>query len=105
MKLRSSSNSVIVSFQYGIESLDPLHGLSLQLDTLLENSDVGFFDGHEYAMDLSHGAYFMYGPNAENIFKKVLPVLRKTEFMKGAIANLRFGGSRDKDAPEIDVEI
>lgn len=46
----------------------------------------------------------MYGPNAEKLFIAIKEELEKTDFMKGAIATLRFGPPED-GVKEIDVEI
>jgi len=96
--------SVVVHFLYGIEELDPLHELEAELRKTIDEAGVGEHDGHEIAMDSTDGFLFMYGPNAEVLFKTVLPILEKTPFMKGAIAKLKFGPSGE-DAPEIEVEI
>jgi hypothetical protein len=55
-------------------------------------------------MDLSDGSIYMYGPNAEELFKAVKPTLESTDFMKGAIAVLRFGPVHNNSS-EIEIEI
>jgi hypothetical protein len=55
-------------------------------------------------MDNSDGCLYMYGPNAETLYKAIKPTLEDCKFMKGAQAYLRFGpiGEGTKD---IEVEI
>tara|TARA_R110002096_G_scaffold169779_3_gene341504 strand:- start:10669 stop:10857 length:189 start_codon:yes stop_codon:yes gene_type:complete len=50
------------------------------------------------------GLYLCYGPNAETLFKAIQPKLQQTDFMKGAIAYLRFGPPED-GVSEIEVKI
>lgn len=84
-------HSVIIWFDYGLEDDEPFYSLSLELAKVLENTNVGIYDGHEIAMDNTDGSYYMYGSNAETLFKAVLPTLEKYEFMKGSRAELCFG--------------
>lgn len=100
----SAQHSVIIHFNYGIDSLDPLHQLGRKLDRIIKAKNVGEYDGHEIAMDSSHGFLYLYGPNAETLFKTVLPTLQATDFMTGASATLRFGPPTS-DAKLIEVEI
>lgn len=88
-----------------MESLDPLHDLCLEIDQFLEHSDVGFFDGHEIAMDLSDGSLYFYGPNAETLFKTIKPRLENVEFLRGAEAILSFGSVSDENYKVIEVPI
>lgn len=100
----NSEHAVIVHFNYGIEELDPLFELCDKLEKVIEKENVGLFDGHEIAMDNSDGFLYMYGPNAETLFKTVRPTLKSSEFMKGATAVLRFGPA-EKEASEIEVDV
>jgi hypothetical protein len=101
---RSDEHSVIIYFNYFRESLDPLHDLAIKLEKVIAEEGVGVYDGHETAMDDSHGFLYMYGPNAEELFKVVKPILEQTDFTRGALATLRFGGA-GTGAKEIDIEI
>ena len=96
--------AVIVRFRYGINGLEPLHRLEKELEEKIEDEGVGEYDGHEIATDYSDGFLYMYGSNAENLFKTIQPTLEKTDFMKGAIAKLRFGPPED-GVKEIKVKI
>ncbi|MGK7390098.1 MAG: hypothetical protein ACNS60_07095 [Candidatus Cyclobacteriaceae bacterium M2_1C_046] len=97
-------HSVVVYFTYYQDGLDALHELDLKLDNIISEKGVGTYDWHEIAMDDSDGSIYMYGPDAEQLFKAVKPTLDKVPWMKGAIAVLRFGGN-DADALELEVEI
>ncbi|QHL89163.1 hypothetical protein GU926_17680 [Nibribacter ruber] len=88
-------HAVIVRFDYGIKGLDALHGLEKKLEKVIKEKNVGEYDGHEIAVDYSDGLLYMYGPNAESLFKAVEPTLATTDFMKGAKAKLRFGPPED----------
>lgn len=97
-------HAVIISFHYPHNDLDILHELEIRLIKIIADNKVGDYDGHEVAMDDTDATLFMYGPNAENLFKAVKPILETTSFMKGAIANLYFGAA-GTNAPMIEVEI
>ena len=95
---------VMVSFDYGLENLDALNSLSTRLDTILKKEAAGMPDRNEMATDLSDGLLFMYGHNAEILFRIIPPALMKTPFMAGATATLRFGPVGE-DTPEITVDL
>ncbi|MCA1762217.1 MAG: hypothetical protein ABR574_10675 [Cryomorphaceae bacterium] len=101
---QDAEQAVIVRFLYGIDELEPLYQLENELKRKIDREGVGEFDWHEIAIDNSDGFLYMYGPNAEILFKTVKPILEKTDFMRGAIANLRFGPPED-GVSEIEVEI
>ena len=100
----NQEHAVIVHFNYGIESLDPLFSLENELIRVIIETKVGKYDGHEIAMDNSDGYLYMYGPNAETLFKAIKPTLKDSNFMKGAQAYLRFG-PLEKGTKDIEVEI
>jgi hypothetical protein len=41
-------------------------------------------------MDDTHGRFFTYGNNAEELFKLMLPILKEYEFLKNATVQLNF---------------
>jgi hypothetical protein len=98
-----NEHSVVIYFNYGIEEDGPYWDLGMELEKILRVNRLGVYDGHEIAMDNTDGSYYMYGPNAEAIFKAIKPTLDATGFMKGATAVLKFGGN--DEAPLLEVEI
>lgn len=92
---QNSEQAVIVQFLYGIDGLEPLHRLEEKLRNLINQKGVGEYDGHDIATDYSDGFLYMYGPDAETLFRAVRPELENTDFLKGAIAKLRFGPPED----------
>jgi hypothetical protein len=103
-RIEDTDHSVIIHFFYGQESLDPLLELEEKMRSELETSGVGLCDGHEVAMDDSDGFYFLYGENAESVFKTVAPILAQSAFMKGATALLSFGPT-GQERPQIEVYV
>lgn len=97
-------HSVIINFYRSLPDLDHLHELERKLRRTVEEHGVGEHDGHEVAWDLSHGTLFLYGPNAEALFRVVKPLLEVTPFMQGAECFLRFGGPGEV-VPELTVVI
>lgn len=91
----ATEQAIIVTFNYGIKSLTPLHNLERELERIIEEKGVGDYDGHEIAVDYSDGFLYMYGPNVEELFEAVKSTLVSTEFLKGAEVKLRFGPPED----------
>jgi hypothetical protein len=100
----NQEQAVILTFNYGLPDLSALHELEDLLERTLEEQNAGECDGHEIATDLSDGFIYLYGPNAENLFKAVKPILESTAFMNGATATLRFGPP-EEGIKEIDIKI
>ena len=99
-----NQHAVIIHFNYGIEGLDSLYNLEDELVAVINEKEVGKYDGHEIAMDNSDGFLYMYGSNAETLFKAVKPTIESCKFMKEAKALLRFG-TPDNGTKEIEVDI
>lgn len=97
-------HAVIVQFDYGIEGMEELYKLRDRLESIIEENQLGEYDGHEMATDYSDGFLYMYGPNAETLFNGIKDTLEQADFMNGAKAKLRFGPPED-GVKEITVEI
>ncbi len=95
--LKSFKHSVIVSFHYGREDDSEFYALAMELHNLLDDHKIGYYDGHEIEMmENRDGTYYMYGRNAEELFKFVRPVLSKYDFIFGATVFLSFGDFREE---------
>jgi len=90
-----SEQAVVVKFDYRTTDLDALFELEDELEAILEDGDVGEYDGHEIAVDGSDGLLYMYGPNADAIFEKVRPTLARSKAIKNVVATLRYGPPED----------
>lgn len=90
---RRLDHSVIISFDYGLKDPSPLQNLEDELKKTIEEKSLGEYDGYEISEDLRHGCIYMYGSNAEDLFKGIKRVLDQSPFMKGAKAKLIFGNS------------
>ena len=101
---QAEEHAVIVYFDYKKPDLKPLHKLADTLEKIINDHSVGEYDGHEMAVNYNDGILYMYGPNAETLFKAIKPVLEATDYMQGAIAKLRFGPHED-GVKEIEVQI
>ena len=97
-------HAVIIHFQYGKGKMDDLYKLRDKIEQQINSKGLGEYDGHEIATDLSDGFFYMYGPNAEQLFAGIKLILEETDFMKGAKAKLRFGPPED-GVKEITIEI
>ena len=89
-----------------LKNLKMLHRLEDELIETIDNSRVGIYDGHEVeSPDLIDGKLYMFGPNAEDLYKAVKPILDNTLWLHGAQATLRFGPLNDQKTKLIDVPI
>lgn len=96
---RMGQHCVRVIFKYGHEDWEPLFELEEVLMAAVEQSGKGEFDGNEIAMDNSTCEYFMDGPNADDLFAVVRPILEASSIVVEGVATLRYGGI-DEDARE-----
>ena len=88
---KQPEQAVIVHFQYGRTDLQPLSEIEARLEAAIKNAGVGEFDGDEIAEDGSDGSLYMYGPDADNLFAIVQPILNSSDFMQGAFVTVRYG--------------
>jgi len=84
-----------MKFDYGLNDLKPFYDLSDKLRSLVNNSGLGDYDGHEMALDKSDGFFFLYGPDARTLYDVIKETIENTTFMKGANIKLRFGPPED----------
>jgi hypothetical protein len=88
-------HAVIAHFEYAADSIDALYGVEAQLEDAINAAGVGEFDGDEMAVDLSDGSLYMYGPDAEALFRVVRPILAAAECLRNTRVTLRFGPPED----------
>ena len=84
-------HAVIVEFNYGHTDMQPIFSLGDQLRDAIESARAGEYDGNEVAADGSSGSLYMYGPDADALYRAVAPILRSCAFMSGARVRLRYG--------------
>ena len=91
--VQEEEHAVIVAFEYGHESLVELRQLESTLRDAL--SEVGEYDGHEIATDLSDGFLYIYGNDADVLAAIVIPVFQTTPFMNEARLTVRYVPPKD----------
>jgi hypothetical protein len=82
---------VEVHFEYGSTNFQYVYALGDQIQLAIKEAKVGEYDGHALPADGSEGRYFVYGPDAEAIFKVIEPVLAASPLMSGATVTLHYG--------------
>lgn len=87
----SSQQEVEVHFPYGSTNFQHVYALGDKIQVAINEAKVGEYDGHALPADGSEGRYFVYGPDAEAIFKVIAPVLEASPLMRGATVTLHFG--------------
>ena len=93
--MTDSEHAVIIHFTYGSSDLTPLFALEDKLQSLLEDSAVGEYDGNDIAADTSDGYLYMYGSSANDVYDVIKATLEETDFMAGATVKLRYGPPED----------
>jgi len=91
----ATEQAIIIKFNYGLKDLKPFYDLSSKLDSIVEKTSLGEYDGHEMAVDLSDGYFFIYGSDVRKLYEVIKPIIDNTLFMKGANIKLRFGPPED----------
>jgi hypothetical protein len=87
----SSQQEVEVRFPYGSTNFQYVYALGDKIQLAINEAKVGEYDGHALPADGSECRYFVYGPDAEAIFKAIAPVLEASPLMRGATVTLHFG--------------
>ena len=88
---RLPEHAVIVRFGYGRTDLQPIFQLENELQAAIAKAGAGEYDGNEVATDGSDGTLDMYGPDADVLFAVVRPILERSNFMRGARVQVRYG--------------
>ena len=97
-------HSIIIKFSKGKEVTQEVCELERQLQWTIDNSETGSYSGHELAHDNTLGTLYFHAPNADKLLNRIIPVLRRAEFLKGAKATVRTNPGDPNEQPrEIDI--
>ncbi|MBU1566032.1 MAG: hypothetical protein KJ630_10435 [Proteobacteria bacterium] len=89
--------------EYGEEDeRNSIHELSDLIAKAIETAGVGEFDGDEFGEGKC--TLYMYGPNADELFDVVHPLLKNSPLSTGAIGIKRYGEASNPDANEKQVK-
>jgi hypothetical protein len=99
-----SAQEVEVHFAYGSTNFQHVYALGDELQNAIVEAKVGEYDGHALPADGSEGRYFIYGPDAEAIYKVIAPVLQASPLMRGATVTLHYGPRR-RGTPKRVIEL
>ncbi len=86
-----AAQEVEVRFDYGSTNFQFAYALGDQIQVAVAEAKVGEYDGYELPADGSEGRFFVFGPDAEAIFRAIRPVLEASPLMRGATVTLWFG--------------
>jgi hypothetical protein len=84
-------HEVIVHFSYGSTNFQHMYALEDLIRYEVSEAGVGVYDGHEIPEDGSEGFFYLYGPDAEAMYRVISPLLAESSFMHGATVTLWFG--------------
>lgn len=82
---------VEILFEYGSTNFQYVYALGDQIQLAVAEAKVGEYDGHALPADGSEGRYFVFGPDAEAIFKVIAPVLASSPVTSRAKVTLHYG--------------
>jgi hypothetical protein len=85
------AQAVILHFHYGSMELTRLSILENKLEKAIAETKAGIFDGNEVATDGSDAFLYMYGPDADKLYRAIEPILKNTDFLHGAEVIRRYG--------------
>lgn len=83
------------------ERYKAVHALEGQLEQAIKDKAVGEFDGDEFGED--ECVLYMYGPNADHLYRAIEPVLKAARLADGGYAVKRYGAAQDPNAREARV--
>jgi hypothetical protein len=91
---QAEEHAVIIHFLYGSTFLQHVYAMEDLLRIAIDDAGAGHYDSYEVAKDGSDGFFYMYGPDAETLYRAIEPVVTACSFMRGATVTLRFGSSK-----------
>ena len=89
----TQEQTVVVHFSYGSTDLQPVFELQRRLEAAISLAAAGEFDGNEVSAAGTDGFLYMYGPDADQLFAVIQPILESTSFMRGAEVTKRYGAA------------
>lgn len=84
-------HAVIVYFSFSSNDLSRLLKLDKKLEEAIIEAKAGRFDGHEIAADGSGGYLHMHGPDGDQLYKVIEPLLLGARFMREVTVKIRYG--------------
>jgi hypothetical protein len=97
--------AVIVHFDYGNADWEPFFKFEKVLESAIQKSGAGDYDGNELAVDGREGTLYMYGPDADKLLAAAKPILLSTALLKNVTVTLRYGSVKDKLARVVKVRL
>ncbi len=87
----ADTQEVEVRFDYGSTNFQFVYAIGDQIQAAVAEAKAGEYDGHELPADGREARIFLFGPDAEAIFRAIRPVLDASPLMRGATVTLWFG--------------
>jgi hypothetical protein len=84
-------HEVVIHFYYGSTNYQHMYAIEDLIRTTIIDAAVGKYEGHEVADEGSEVSLFMYGPDAEALYRVISPILAESPFMRGGTVTLWFG--------------
>ena len=100
-----TEHEVRIDFEYGQNDWSQFWAFEEKLESLVEGSGLGEYDGNELALDCSIGTLFLYGPDADQLLGLVQPYLQAATFIKNAVATLTYGRGDEEGVRKTTVRL
>jgi hypothetical protein len=101
----NDEQSVRIDFDNSQNDWSQFWTFETTLESVVEDSGLGEYDGNVLALDCSVGTIFLYGPDVDHLFSLVRPYLIATTFMKNAVATLTYGEVGEEGVRETTVQV
>jgi hypothetical protein len=92
-------HAVIVHLRQSLGDLASVFALEDKLEAAIEKAEVGRFDGNEFGN--GECVLYMYGPDADQLFECIEPVIQASPLSYNGYAIKRYGES---GAPEKEIQ-
>jgi hypothetical protein len=98
-------HSVIVHFAYGRSDPTAFYVFESRLEAEVRTSGAGDYDRSELAADGSGGTLYLHGPDADQLFAVIKPVVQSSNVLKRVEVTLRYGAANDRRARTVKLRL
>jgi hypothetical protein len=85
--------AVTIYFECRKGCWDPFFEFQTRLhNAIMRNSALGYYDGNLISLERADGVMYLYGPDANALYRFVWPFLLSAGFLSNVVVALRYGG-------------
>lgn len=87
---RPAGPAVMVHFDYYPKDAARLHALERRLEGAIKRAGAGALGESELHVDGNDGYLYMFGPDADRLYRVTAPILKSSQLMNGAEVTERY---------------